>query len=202
MGDIDADKLEAALGQLEAEQARRRQARVDSGEVIVWTITVVCARDEDTETEKARVLANLPTSDPEGRAIYYDVSIVVTGVPRADPNDEAEQVQPASEEGTLSSPSEVEQAPGGADLSPAREPAYIYVTTIQATEDDPGQIAEGLWSVEDGGVVVTDLAGKYIGGRALLKDEDPLPAARVLLREAEKPKDFNRPIHYQKLGLA
>jgi hypothetical protein len=32
--------------------------------------------------------------------------------------------------------------------------------------------------------------------------EDPAVLARSLLREAEKPKDFNRPIHYPKLGFA
>jgi hypothetical protein len=88
-------------------------------------------------------------------------------------------------------------------LSSHSQPAYIFVTTRQATNDDPGAIAEALWSVdEDGCVVLTNLEGRHITGRALLKDEDPLTVARALLREAEEPKDFNRPIHYPKLGLA
>jgi hypothetical protein len=38
---------------------------------------------------------------------------------------------------------------------------YIFVTTRQATDDgDPGVIAEALWSVEDGCVVLTDLDGR------------------------------------------
>jgi hypothetical protein len=51
-------------------------------------------------------------------------------------------------------------------------------------------------------VVLTNLEGRHITGRALLKDEDPLTVARSLLREAEAPKDFNRPLRYPKLGLA
>jgi hypothetical protein len=90
------------------------------------------------------------------------------------------------------------------NLSPSSQPAYIFTTTRPATDDgDPGAIAEALWSVdEDGCVVLTNLEGRHIGGRALLKDEDPAAVARSLLREAEAPKDFNRPIHYLKLGLA
>jgi hypothetical protein len=35
-----------------------------------------------------------------------------------------------------------------------------------------------------------------------MKGDDPAVLARSLLRETEKPKDFNRPIHYPKMGLA
>ena len=61
MADTDPDKLEAALEQLEVEKARRLQERVDSGEVVTQTVTVVCTRDEDVEDACERALANLPT---------------------------------------------------------------------------------------------------------------------------------------------
>jgi hypothetical protein len=38
--------------------------------------------------------------------------------------------------------------------------------------------------------------------RALLKGQHPRAVARELLREAEEPKDFHRPISYPKLGVA
>ena len=51
-------------------------------------------------------------------------------------------------------------------------------------------------------MVLTDLDGRHISGRALLPVENPLAVARALLREAEEPESFNRPIFYPKLGLA
>jgi len=56
--------------------------------------------------------------------------------------------------------------------------------------------------VDDGCVVLTDLEGRHLTSRALLTGQDPAAVARALLREMEKPKDFNRPIHYPKMGLA
>jgi hypothetical protein len=206
MADIDPDKALAALEQLEAEKERRLQARVEAGEVVVQTVTVVVgARDENVEDACERALANLPTSTPDGRPIHHDLQVIVTGVPR-DPDFarwETPQVQAASSKGIADPPNEVEPA-GGVLLSSRSQPAYIFTTTRQATNDgDPGQIAEALWSVdEDGCVVITTLEGRHITGRALLKDEDPAAVARSLLRESEGPKDFNRPISYPKLGLA
>jgi hypothetical protein len=106
MDDIDHDKALAALEQLEIEKERRLQARVDSGEVVVQTVTVVVSRGEDAEAATARALANLPTSTPDGRPIHHDLFMVVTGVPRRDPDFGAPspQVQTASSEGTLSPP--------------------------------------------------------------------------------------------------
>ena len=55
--------------------------------------------------------------------------------------------------------------------------------------------------MEDGRVVLTDLEGRHLSGRALLKGQHPLAVARALLREAEEPESFHRPISYPKLGL-
>jgi hypothetical protein len=49
-------------------------------------------------------------------------------------------------------------------------------------------------------VVLTDLDGKHMTSRALLKGQDPAAVARALLREAEEPKSFNHPIRYPRLG--
>ena len=163
---------------------------------------MVIGPDDDAETEKARVLASLPTSDPEGRAIHYDVWVITTGVPRGDPDqaEPAPQVQTASSEGPSHPSTEVEPAASGPSCS---RPTYVRVVVSNGNDDgDPGAIAEAYYTIEDGVVVLRDPDDKHITSRALLKGEDPAVLARSLLREAEQPKDFNRPIHYPKLGLA
>jgi len=205
MDDIDPEKARAALEQLEAEKEHRLQAKIDSGEVVsVQTTVVVGGRDDDAEDATAR--ANLPTSTSDGRAVHHDLFVIVTGVPRGPNHGNEEtsssQVQTASSEGSTDHPDEEPAA--GVLLSSRSQPEYIFVTTRQATDDgDPGQIAEALWLVdEEGCVVLTDLDGRHITGRALLPGQDPLTVARALLRGAEEPKDFHRPISYPKLGLA
>jgi hypothetical protein len=202
MDDIDRAKALAALEQLEAEKARRLQAKIEAGECVSVRATVVIGPDDDAETEKARVLASLPTSDPEGRAIHYDVWVITTGVPRGDPDqaEPAPQVQTASSEGPSHPSTEVEPAASG-PLSCSR-PTYVRVIIRNGDDDgDPGAIAEAYFTVEDGAVVLRDPDDKHITSRALLKGEDPAVLARSLLREAEQPKEFNRPISYPKLGI-
>jgi hypothetical protein len=203
MDDIDRAKALAALEQLEAEKARRLQAKIEAGECVSVRATVVIGPDDDAETEKARVLASLPTSDPEGRAIHYDVWVITTGVPRGDPDqaEPAPQVQTASSEGPSHPSTEVEPAASG-PLSCSR-PTYVRVIIRNGNDDgDPGQIAEAYYTIEDGLVVLRDRDGKHMTSRALLKGQDPAAVARALLREAEEPESFNHPIRYPKLGLA
>ena len=103
----------------------------------------------------------------------------------------------------MSTPAE-EPARGGEVLSPfpPPEPTYVRVIISNGGEDDPGQIAEAYYTIEDGLLMLRDADDRHITSRALLKDEDPAAVARSLLREAEEPKDFARPIRYPKLGLA
>jgi hypothetical protein len=152
MGDTDPDKLEAALEQLETEKARRLQAKIDAGECVsVQTAIVVSARDDDTEAERTRALANLPKTTPDGRAIHHDLFFVVTGVPRADPDEPSPQVQTTavSEEGSVASPSE-EPARSGPLSSSA--PTYVSVTISMATtvaqvgsQKPYGRWTTGVW---------------------------------------------------------
>jgi hypothetical protein len=131
MGDTDPDRLEAALEQLETEKARRLQAKIDAGECLsVQNTIVVSACDGDTEADTARRLASLPKTTPDGRPIHYDPLIIVTGVPRPDPDEPSPQVQPASEAGSASSPAK-EPAPGGPLSRP--EPTYLQVIVRMAT---------------------------------------------------------------------
>ena len=68
-----------------------------------------------------------------------------------------------------------------------KEWTYICVTTVQATEDDPGAVEEGKYAVAGDEVVVADLDGRRIGSRQLRPDDAPAAIARQLLR-ARAPK--------------
>src|SRR6476619_1754282 len=142
--DIDPDK---ALAVLEAEKESRLRARLAAGEsVSVQTAIVVGARD-DNEGATERALATLPKTTPDGRAIHHDLIFVVTGVPRADPDEPSPQVQTTtvSDEGNSASPSE-EPAPSGPFS--CSEPTYVRVTIRNGDDDgDPGAIAEAYFTV-------------------------------------------------------
>jgi hypothetical protein len=204
MDDIDRAKALAALEQLEAEKARRLQTRVDSGELVSQTITVVCTRDEDVEEATARALARHPAPD-DGRAIHREFFYVFTGVPR-DPDfgqwGPQAQTAASSEEGITSHPPDEPAASGPPIPHSQPTPTYVRVIIRNGNDDDPGQIAEGYYTIEDGAVILRDADDKHLTSRALLKGEDPAPLARILLREAEAPKDFQRPLSYPKMGLA
>ena len=203
MDDTDPAKLEAALEQLEAEKARRRQAKIDAGEMVsIQTVVVVAAADEDLEDATARAIAKHPAPD-DGRPVHREFAYIITGVPRGDPDqaEPAPQVQTASSEEGPSHPSTEEPAASG-PLSCSR-PTYVRVVVSNGNDDgDPGAIAEAYYTIEDGLLVLRDSDNRVITSRGMLKGDDPAVLARSLLREAEQPKDFNRPIHYPKLGLA
>jgi hypothetical protein len=203
MDDIDPEKARAALEQLEIEKARRLQAKIDAGEMISVRLAVVMEADGDPDEAKARALARLPVSDSDGRSVHHEFFYVVTGVPRDPDNGQREtpQVQTASSDVPSHPSTEVEPAASG-PLS-CSQPTYVRVVVSNGDDDgDPGAIAEAYYTIEEGVVVLRDHDDKHITSRALLKGEDPAVLAKSLLREAEEPKSFNRPIHYPKLGLA
>ena len=200
----DHDKTLAALEQLEAERGRRLQDKIDSGEAVSIQTTVVVEAREDTEDACERALSNLPTSTPDGRPIHHDLIVVVTGVPRDAGFGNWVPPQTASSKGTTDHPDE-ETTRSGEVSSPSSpsEPAYVRVTVRNGDEDDdPGQIVEAWYTIEDGLLVLRDSNDKHITSRALLKGEDPAMLAKILLREREGQNDFQQPIHYPKLGFA
>jgi hypothetical protein len=200
MADIDPDKALAALEQLEAEKERRLQAKIDAGDLVLVETTVVVYRDESIEDATARAIAADPIPD-DGRH-HRELFYVYSGLPARNPNFGETTVQTASSEGNLSTPAEEPAGSGAAILSAPPQPTYVRVVVSNGNDDDPGQIAEAYYTVEDGLVVLRDSDGKHMTSRALLKGQDPTAVARALLREAEEPKSFNHPIRYPKLGLA
>ena len=145
-------------------------------------------------------LANLPTLTSDGRPIHYDLLVIVTGVPRG-PHLPGQWTAPQ----TVSSrrePLALLRRWLGVGSAPSQPtPTYVKVTVRNGTDDDPGQIIEARYTVEDGAVILRDTDGKFITSRALLNGENPATLAKILLRE-RKPNEFQEPIHYPKLGLA
>ena len=92
---------------------------------------------------------------------------------------------------------------------PEEPPAPLIETYVQVQvrqcqdDDDPGQIAEGWFSVDDGQVIVTNSTGKFVGSCVLLKGENARLVAKRLLREkAPEGESFNRPLDYPMRGWA
>ena len=110
MDDIDRAKALAALEQLEAEKARRLQAKIEAGECVSVRTAVVVGPDESIEDAKAKALARHPVADSDGRTVHREFFFVVTGVPR-DPDfgQWGPQIQTASSSGP-DHPDEIEPA--------------------------------------------------------------------------------------------
>jgi hypothetical protein len=129
--------------------------------VSVQTVVVVHP-DEDEEAAQARAVARHPVPD-DGRAVHRKFFYILTGVPR-DPDFGQWEPSPLAAEtsGSSEEPSRPSEEPAASGPSiPHSQTEYIFVTTRQAPDDgDPGVIAEALWSVEDGCVVLTDLDGR------------------------------------------
>jgi hypothetical protein len=202
MDDIEHDKALAALEQLEAEKERRLQAKIDAGDLVLVETTVVVHRGEEEEEAVARAIDAHPLPD-DGRH-HRELFFIYTGVPARDQGFGEPSVQTASsKEGPLSFPPEEPARSGGVSSpSPPSQPTYVRVIISNGDDDDPGVIAEGYYTVEDGAVILRDPNDKHLTSRALLPNEDPAAVARSLLREAEAPRDFQGPIHYPKMGLA
>ena len=81
---------------------------------------------------------------------------------------------------------------------------YICVQIRQCQDDDdPGEIAEGWFSIDGKVLTVTDANGRHVGSRAMLEGENARVVAKRLLREkAPESESFNRPLSYPNAGLA
>jgi hypothetical protein len=206
MDDIDDDKLQAAIDRLESERDRRLAEKVEAGELVSVPLFIVAASEAEArakiEETKADKLQELRAAG-ETREIAFDVTTIATGVAR-----------PGEATGPAWKPTAPPYLPSSS--SPPNEeevireaPAPVVETYVQVQvrqcqdDDDPGEIAEGWFSVDCAVVTVTAKNGRYIGSRTLLKDEDARVAAKQLLREkAPESEDFNRRLYYPNAGLA
>jgi hypothetical protein len=218
MDNIDHDKLDAALERLEAERERRLAERIEAGEVVRVPLLMVAGSESEARTKvegaKADKLAELRAAGDQ-REVVFDVVFVVTGVVKfgeatGEPRKPAPRLpslptrSPTAECSAVDLRDEVvEEEAVQADPQPVIE-TYVQVQVRQCQDDDdPGEIAEGWFSIDGGVVTVTNARGKYVGSRALLKGEDARVVAKRLLREkVPEGESFNRRLDYPMRGWA
>jgi hypothetical protein len=202
MDDIDPDKVLAALEQLEAERARRIAEKVEAGEVVVVRLAVAVGTESEfpdaVEQAKASKLKELRAGG-EVRAVQFDVMAVATGVCREGGGEEWKP-EPRPHVPSLRQDEDKEEV--REDPRPPLVESYVYTQVRPCRDDDdPGQIMEGWYTIDDGHLTLTDREGRHITSRAMIAGEDPAALARLLLRE-KGPEDFNRRLDYPKLGIA
>jgi hypothetical protein len=223
MEDIDPERALAALTELQAEKERRIAAKVAAGTVINVQIPL-CVIGVDTpedveensaviEQTKAAALARVQAEHGDCEVIPEFI-LVLTGVPSPEDSYLDRLGPDMSEEGDSNpwgSPPLDRELTGGETDPPAEDqpafdneeaasPVHVHIILRNGDDGDPGEIAEGMYTVEGGAVVLTDRDGRHITSRALL-GKDPATLARQLLHETKKPSDFNRPIAYPRLGI-
>jgi hypothetical protein len=222
--DTDPEREAALLARLEAEREQRVAEKIAAGEIVSVPLYIVAGSESEAsarvEEAKADKLAELRAAGDQ-REVKFDVVLVVTGVVR--PGETADRASVPSaptfssrEDAAIRPPmmSALPTPPPSAEVieEEAREEpqppvieTYICVQIRQCQDDDdPGEIAEGWFSIEAGQVTVTDANGKYVGSRALLKSEDARVVAKQLLREKKVPESesFTRRLSYPNMGMA
>jgi hypothetical protein len=225
----DIDKREAALlARLEAEREQRLRERIEAGELIEVKLFIVAGSRASAlaqvEQAKADKLAELRAAGDQ-REVKFAVTTVVTGVVQY-----GEAADPASAPSAPSFSSGEDRPRAVPAARPHLEPdettsrrhgddpalksqdnpepvieSYVCVQTRQChDDDDPGEIAEGWFSIDGKVVTVTDARVKYVGSRTMLEGEDARVVAKQLLREKKVPESesFNRRLDYPKSGIA
>jgi hypothetical protein len=222
MDDTNPDQREAALlARLEAEREQRRAERIEAGQLAEVKLFIAAGSHAEArirvEEAKADKLAEFAAAG-DLREVVFAVNVVITGVVQhgeaADPpsvptapsflSSEDRAIRPPLPSPVAPRLDDDEKdvsildTPGG--TQPPVIESYVCVQVRQCRdEDDPGQIAEGWYSIDGKVLTVTDARGKYVGSRAMIAGEDPKALARLLLRE-KQPESFNGPISYPKLG--
>jgi hypothetical protein len=221
MDDTDPDKLDAVRERLEAEQARRLAERIEAGEIVSVPLFVVAGSESEAraraEEAKADKLAELRAAGDQ-REVAFDVTMAVTGVLRpgevADPasvptaptfsSREDAAIRPLLPSPPPHAPDEVVEEEAREEPQPPVIETYICVQIRQCQDDDdPGEIAEGWYSIDGKVLTVTDANGRHVGSRAMLEGENARVVAKRLLREkAPEAESFNRRLSYPNAGLA
>jgi hypothetical protein len=197
----DAQRLAAALEQLEIERRRREDEKIVAGEAVrVPFPPVVWREDEDIDTAierlKAREIEKL-RANGETREIVFedpDYSVIVTGVPR---HGEYGKWKPELLE--AQHPSRYETVQPREEAPAPSKPAPLEWKRVQTQFSPPderscGIIVEGARAVAGTQLHVRDHAGQTW---VIPLNGDPDAQARKLLREKfGKHHAFNAPIHY------
>jgi hypothetical protein len=222
MGDIDTREAEL-LARLEAEREQRVAEKIAAGEIVSVPLYIVAGSESEARTKveaaKAAKLAELHDGG-DRREVVFATNVAITGVLR--PGETADRASVPSapafssrEDAAIRPPmmsalptpppsDEVIEEEAREEPQPPVIETYICVQIRQCQDDDdPGEIAEGWFSIDGKVLTVTDANGRHIGSRALLKSEDARVVAKQLLRGKKAPEEeFNRPLSYPNAGLA
>jgi hypothetical protein len=205
----DVTNIEAARARLRALRGQRMAERIEAGEIVSAPIFVVVgtasAADAAVEQAKADKLKELHDAG-ETREVVFATTIVVTGVCKHGEATVHEPWKPTAPpylprtSSVAAKPNEEEAV--RADPQPPLLETYIAVQTRRCrSDDDPGEICEGWFSVDAGTLTLTGTDGKHITSRAITAGEDPKTLAKQLLREkTPESESFNRPLSYPSAG--
>jgi hypothetical protein len=204
---MDESIRAAAIERLTAHKERLIAEKIEKGLAVVVSPLVVGFPGCEG-AEKARRQAELRAAGETREVIFGGVGsdaveVIFTGVPRAG-RDEGVEVPKsgpcyltvpyaprAETKASASAPSELSPAPVVGE--PRR--VWVQVRPSDPERNDPGQIAEGTYTISDGMIRVEDLQGKRLGSEVLTPGADPDSLARKILRE-KRPGGFYDPIVY------
>jgi hypothetical protein len=184
----EAQRLTAALEQLEAEQRRREDEKIAAGEAIRLPLHCVVApggdADKLVEEAKAHKIA-AACADGETREIVFEEPMVlVTGVPRGGEFGKWEQREPLLAQypdryAAADRPAATAPKPAPVN-SAALEWKPVRATVTPPSERDMGMIIEARYAIA-GGELRLDFQGKLYA-ETLGPNDDALHVARRLLR--------------------
>jgi hypothetical protein len=203
---LPPEQIEAAIARIKAEKERRLAEKVEAGEIIDMPIFVVAGSEFEAsakvEQAKADKLAELRAAGDQ-REVKFTVELIVTGVLR---RGEATETEPWKPRPPLPAPPDevVEEEAVREEPQPPVIETYVQVQVRAChDDDDPGEIAEGWFSIDGKVVTVTDVNGRSVGSRAMIAGEDARVVAKQLLRGKKAPEEeFNRPLSYPNAGFA
>jgi hypothetical protein len=166
---------------------------------------------DNIDAAKLAALEALLLKERERRASEEPITCIVTGVP--DPDDDGE-VPIANEDkaprdfharrrvsealSAVSRPPPSTPAPRSVESSPDEGPYRVHAQTRGADPErgDPGEIAEGSYTISGGMVRVRDDQDRDLGSEVLRPGDDPKAIARSILRTKKAPNDFwGRTLH-------
>jgi hypothetical protein len=198
--ETDAQRLAAALEQLEMEKRRRQDEKVAAGLAVRVpnNIPVVVREDEDVDTAierlKAREIEKLRANDEKREIVFEEFLVIDTGVPgrgrefggcRGSPlqSQYPNRYAPLRPRVVADPP-----APTASEWKPFR------LTVTPPSERDMGMIIEARYQLA-GGNLRLDFQGR-IYAEPIGPSDDPLVVARRLLRSKYGHSEFYSPIDY------
>jgi hypothetical protein len=169
----EIDKLAAFEALLLEEKERRFKEKLEKGEVVIVTGVPDADDDEGKVTLKADKAPSVDDFSAR-RRVSEALNAVAKPMPTSSP--------PAS---------------GFEEPAEPLEEHHIYVQVAPPTENSPGAIVEGSYTLTESGVVrVYDVDGNLLGTERLHPGADAGAAARRELRAKRAPNDFwGRTLH-------